>query len=98
MHRRHATATQGLPGLTAPPLSHLQYFALAQISAGGVKAKALRKALGLEDVSQDLPTFHAFMGRLKGQGLVTGKHVAATDGARGRETAYSLTAAGRRAL
>jgi len=87
-----------VPTLVAPPLTHLQYFTLFQIAGGVRKGKAIRAALGQEEVSQKLPTFHAFMARLERAGLISGKYVTATGGARGREREYGLTPAGRKAL
>ncbi len=99
MHRKSRKSVSGKPpSLVTPKISHLQFLVLFEISRGVRKGKALRQALGEEEVSQKLPTFFAFMTRLQDAGLITRKRIKATGGARGEETAYSLTGAGRKAL
>lgn len=100
-NRRPRSPTEKGQELVAPRYSHLTYFVLAQIAGGVRKAKALRAALGQEDVSHEEQTFFAFMGRMlnaRPLPLITRKRVKATGGARGQETEYSLTAAGRAEL
>ncbi len=84
--------------LVAPEISHLQAFILFQLAAGEKKGKALRQSLKQEGISQEIPTFHACVGRLIRDGFISSKPVKATAGARGTETAYSLTPRGRSAL
>jgi DNA-binding PadR family transcriptional regulator len=84
--------------LTVPEITHLQAFVLFQIDRGQALGKALRKALRTEQISQQVPTFRACIRRLERDGLIVGRYVRASGGARGRERSYALTAAGRKAL
>ena len=84
--------------MVAPKITFQQLFILLEIDRGSRRGKAIREALEREGMRQHSATFSICMRRMKEAGLVAVKEVKASGGARGRERAYSLTAAGRAAL
>lgn len=84
--------------MVAPEITHVQAFILFQLAKGERRGKALRESLAAEGISQQVPTFFACIRRLVRAGLLSGRPVKASAGARGVETVYSLTPRGRAAI